>query len=324
MFVFASAVSFSQQKTNLLHDTISLCVGDSATLELKHYFDNTTSVNWTTPYGIIANTKKISAHKAGKYYVRVTSPNFASALIDSSYVKLYFMPKRSLRDTTVCKEKSIFLNAKNDGMRYTWNTNETTQKIKVETAGTYWVRITNGVCVLTDTVNVRFVQGSNALINKDVMFCLNEENKLLSVKVNSGTKILWNTGETSASIKATKEGTYWVKTQANYCEAQTDTVKVKLKVCECEMIIPNSFTPNEDGRNDYFFPVLQCEYSYFVLTITDRWNNTIFSSNSPHAKWDGRFKGNLCPEDIYVYKIESTEKGSDKKQVRSGRISLFR
>lgn len=303
---------------------MSLCLGDSATLELKHYFDNTTLVNWTTPYGIVTNANKISAHKAGKYFVKITSPNFASALIDSSYVKLYAMPKRMLRDTTVCKEKSILLDAKNEGMRYAWSTNETTQKIKVETSGTYRVRITNGACVLLDTVSVRFLKSSGALINKEMTFCLNEENKLLTVKVSPNTKVLWSTGETLSSIKASKEGTYWVKTQANHCEAQTDTVRVKLKVCECEMMIPNSFTPNEDGRNDYFFPVLQCEYSYFVLTITDRWGNTVFLSNNINAKWDGRFKGNLCPEDIYVYKIESTEKGSDKKQVRNGRVSLFR
>lgn len=303
---------------------MSFCIGDSTTLELKYYFDNRTSVNWTTPYGIVTNTKKISANKTGKYYVKVTSPDFSAALVDSSYVKLYSIPKRTLRDTTVCKGKSITLDAKNEGMRYSWNTNETTQKIKIENSGTYWVRITNGACVLVDTVNVRLLQGANATINKEVVFCLNEENKLLTVKVNPNTKILWNTGETSASIKATKEGNYWVKTQAHYCEEQTDTVRVKLKVCECEMIIPNSFTPNEDGKNDYFFPVLQCEYSYFVITITDRWNNTIFSSNNVNAKWDGRFKGNLCPEDIYVYRIESTEKGNDKKQVRTGKISLFR
>ena len=90
------------------------------------------------------------------------------------------------------------------------------------------------------------------------------------------------------------------------------------------MMVPNSFTPNEDNRNDFFFPVMQCEYSYYTITITDRWTNTVFSSNNINAKWDGRFKGNLCPEDIYVYKIESIEKGSEKRLVRNGHISLFR
>ena len=91
-----------------------------------------------------------------------------------------------------------------------------------------------------------------------------------------------------------------------------------------KVLIPNNFTPNEDFRNDYFTVTSQCEYSNFVLTINDRWGYTVFTSNNVNAKWDGRFKGNLCPEDIYSYQLETTEKLSGKKQVRSGHVSLFR
>ena len=291
---------------------------------MRFQFDNNTSINWTTPYSIVTNTRKIGASRPGKYYVKIVSPQFATPLIDSTYVRIYAKPKSYLRDTTICKGKSVILDAKNPGMRYFWSTYENTQKIKVENSGLYWVKVTNGSCVKTDSLNVRLLQGGGATINSEMLFCLNESNKQLTVKVNPGTKILWNTGATSPSINATKEGVYWVKTQTNNCGLQVDTVRVKLKVCECEMMIPNSFTPNEDNRNDYFFPVMQCEYSYYTLTVSDRWGNTVFFTNNINAKWDGRFKGNLCPEDIYVYRIESTEKGTDKKLIRNGHISLFR
>ena len=101
-------------------------------------------------------------------------------------------------------------------------------------------------------------------------------------------------------------------------------MRVKLKACDCEIIVPNSFTPNEDGRNDYFFPVLSCDYSYYLFTVFDRWENIVFTSNNINAKWDGRFKGNLCPDDIYVYHIETIEKNTGKKEPRDGKISLFR
>jgi gliding motility-associated-like protein len=144
------------------------------------------------------------------------------------------------------------------------------------------------------------------------------------VKVNPNSKVVWNTGATTPAISVTKEGMYWVKTESKDCGTQIDSVKVKLKPCDCELLIPNSFTPNEDNKNDYFFPVFQCEYTYYSLVISDRWGNTVFSTNNLSAKWDGRFKGNLCPEDIYVYRFESTEKGNDKKLIRTGHISLFR
>jgi gliding motility-associated-like protein len=312
------------QKYRLLRDSIGFCQGDSAFVEIKQQLDNSTSIVWTTPSGIITNTKKVRARKAGKYYVKLSSPQFVSPMIDSSIVSIYTRPRLYLRDTVICKGKSVVLDAKNPGMHYLWNTFETTQKIKVESPGRYWVVITNGSCNSFDTVYIKPVQGSGVSVNNEATFCLNEENRIISVKANPGTRILWSTGATSQSIYAIKEGTYWVRTEINNCGAQVDTIKVKLKVCECEMMIPNSFTPNEDNRNDYFFPVAQCEYSYYMMTITDRWGNTVFTTNNITAKWDGRFKGNLCPEDIYIFRIESTEKGSDKKLVRNGHISLFR
>lgn len=237
---------------------------------------------------------------------------------------MYAKPKLNLRDTTLCKGKTFYLDAKNSGLKYMWSTGEFTQKIKVENSGNYWVKASNVGCTITTSVNVKFLQGTNVNFSNETQFCLSEQNKLLSIKPTSGTKIIWNTGATSSSITVTKEGTYWVTTQNKNCGTQTDSVKVKMKACDCEMIIPSSFTPNEDNRNDYFFPVLQCEYSYFVLTISDKWGNTVFSANSVNGKWDGRFKGNLCAEDNYIYKIESQEKGSDKKLTRNGHISLFR
>jgi gliding motility-associated-like protein len=281
-------------------------------------------VTWTTPSGIITNTKKIVARRPGKYYVRLVSPHFATPLNDSCVVKTYERPRLLLRDTVLCKGKSLVLDARNSGMQYLWNTFETTQKIRISNPGMYWVVIMNGRCQMVDTVQVRFSPGTGLTVSSETVFCINDDNRVISVKVNPGTKIQWSTGATSPSIYAIKEGTYWVKTEMNNCGVQTDTIRVKLKVCECEMIIPNSFTPNEDNRNDYFFPVVQCDYSHYMMSVTDRWGNTVFSTNNVNTKWDGRFKGNLCPEDIYIYRIETTEKGSDKKQVRHGHVSLFR
>lgn len=319
-----SCFSLWAQRPNLLRDSLGFCFGDSSYVEIKQQLDNNVSIQWTTPHGIITNTKKVKAQLKGKYYVRLSSPLYVAPVFDSTYVYIYPRPKVQLRDTIICKGRSVILDAKNPGVQYLWNTFETTQKIKVDNPGRYWVSMFNGGCNVIDTVYIKAVQGSGVSVQNDVTFCLNDETRIISVKTNPGTKVLWSTGATSGSIYAIKEGVYWVKTEINNCGAQVDTIKVKFKVCECEMIIPSSFTPNEDNRNDYFSPVMQCDYNYFSITISDRWGNTVYTSSSVNARWDGRFKGNLCPEDIYIYHIESIEKGSDKKQVRNGHISLFR
>ena len=103
-----------------------------------------------------------------------------------------------------------------------------------------------------------------------------------------------------------------------------DSVVIKYKNCDCDVYIPNSFTPNDDDRNDVFSPIFQCEYNYFSLTIFDRWGNTVYTSTNINAKWDGKFKGNPCPDDVYVYRLEAIQRGNDKKLVRNVHIYLFR
>ena len=323
LFLLSVTCGFGQE-VDLLPDTLRFCVGDSAHLEIKSNYDNYSAINWITPNGIISNTNKVNASKAGKYFVRANSAYFSKQFSDSCFVLVLLKPKSAIRDTFFCKNMPIVLNAKNEGLIYLWNTGERTQTITVSKGNKYWVKISNGICSVSDTILVNQLQGSGSQLPKEMSFCLSEPNKLLTVKANAGTNYLWNTGATSSVIPIFNEGVYWVRTEIPNCGSKIDSVTVSLKVCECEMMIPNSFTPNEDGRNDYFFPVMQCEYSYFNLTITDRWANTVFTAYQSSAKWDGRFKGNLCPEDIYIYKIESIESGSQKKQVRSGHLSLIR
>lgn len=318
------AVAAPAQRGKLLPDTMRFCSDDTlAFIELKNNFDRAAQIEWQTPAKTVNGARKIEVSRlAGKYRLRVVSTQ--GVFRDSTFVRMYARPRSQLRDTTLCKGQVLVLDARNPGMRYTWSTHESAQRIRVEASGRYWVKIANAGCSLVDTVRVKFVQVAAPSFNGEMVFCLNDENKLLSVKTAPENKILWSTGSTAPAIIATREGTYWVRTESKTCGVQTDSVHVKLKACECEILVPNSFTPNEDNRNDYFFPVSACEYTFYNLIISDRWGNTVFTGNSINARWDGRFKGNLCPEDIYVYRLETVEKGSDKKLVRNGHISLFR
>jgi gliding motility-associated-like protein len=308
----------------LMPDTLRICQGDSILLDIQQSYDNYSSVYWTTPAGIITNTSRLTIKKGGKYAVKAESAYFSKQIKDSVFLKVLSRPVKHLRDTVLCGNTTLILGTRYPGYYHLWSTGQKTPKIEIYKEGTYWVKISNGVCSYTDSVEVKAVTSTKSLLPKEMGFCLSEYSKSLSVKVGRETKLLWSTGATSYSTAVTTEGIYWVQSSLAPCGEFRDSIRVFFKVCECEMIIPNSFTPNEDNRNDYFYPVAECEYTYFNLSISDRWGNSIFTTYQSNGKWDGRFKGNLCPEDIYVYKIETIEKGTDKKQVRTGHVSLFR
>jgi len=307
---------------NLLPDTTVICVGDSFLLKFpEDQVSKSATYNWQTPKAIIVHTKQLFIKHKGLHVVKIYDGK--KLLIDSTYLKLNEKPRFKLRDTVLCGGP-IIVNSKNKAYKNTWSNGESGDQIKIDKPGTYWVKINNKGCALTDTFKVSTGLSITTNFGKELLVCENEPNKVLSVKAPSDVKFYWNTGAITSSINATKEGIYWVKSTSKVCGTKTDSVTVKYKNCECDVFIPNSFTPNDDDRNDYFWPIFQCDYSYFSLTIMDRWGNTVYTSTNMNGKWDGKFKGNPCPDDVYVYRIEAIQKGNDKKIVRNGHISLFR
>lgn len=328
IFIFALTILHAQlssqvKSLNYLPDTIGICYGDSFLIKFpEDRFSKSATFEFFTPRIIILHTKQIYAKYPGLYTIKINDGK--KTFFDTTYIKTNEKPRLRIRDTLLCSDKGILITPKNKSYKYTWSTGETSDNFFVDKPGKYWVKINNKGCVYIDSFQVNSAAIATPNFGKEYIVCENEPNKILSVKAHSDVKLYWNNGSNTNSISVNKEGYYWVKSVSKTCGTRTDSVYVKYKNCDCDVFIPNSFTPNDDDKNDFFCPVFQCDYSYFSLTIFDRWGNTVYTSNNINGKWDGRFKGNPCPDDVYIYRIEAIQKGNEKKMTRSGHISLFR
>jgi gliding motility-associated-like protein len=86
-----------------------------------------------------------------------------------------------------------------------------------------------------------------------------------------------------------------------------DTLKKKVHVeDDYAFYIPNSFTPNGDGENDFFYGTGFRIFS-FKMSIYNRWGDLIYETNDIGKPWDGRFNGNPAQSDVYIYKITTTD-----------------
>lgn len=88
-----------------------------------------------------------------------------------------------------------------------------------------------------------------------------------------------------------------------------DTVKHEIFIGpEFTFFIPNFFSPNGDGVNDYFFGsgIGIIKYEMFIF---DRWGNLIFQGNELNDKWDGKanYGVNQAQQDVYVWKVTLTD-----------------
>ena len=102
-----------------------------------------------------------------------------------------------------------------------------------------------------------------------------------------------------------------------------DTIHARVEVKpEYLYIIPNAFTPNGDGINDYFIGQ-GIGVKNFSMYIFDRWGAKIYETTSQSAPWDGRLNDHPVQDDVYIYKIALTDVFESYHEF-IGRVSLVR
>jgi gliding motility-associated-like protein len=98
-------------------------------------------------------------------------------------------------------------------------------------------------------------------------------------------------------------------------------------VIEQGFFVPNAFTPNDDGDNDFFNPILP-EVNHFKMSIFSRWGDLVYTTTVKDAGWCGHsFSGVLLDVDVYVWEIQyELADDPDKKGIQTmrGTVNLIR
>lgn len=110
----------------------------------------------------------------------------------------------------------------------------------------------------------------------------------------------------------------------------TDTATISI-IAACTgdaVFIPNTFSPNNDGMNDYFYPRSASSINIKSFNIFNRWGQLIFqnqnfSSNNSAYGWNGKYRNKLQDADVYIY-VAELECGDGRVFIKKGNISLIR
>lgn len=88
--------------------------------------------------------------------------------------------------------------------------------------------------------------------------------------------------------------------------------------------VPNAFTPNGSGLNDYFMPstgfVDIVDYSF---TVFNRWGELLYETNDVHGAWDGKYKSHRCEPGVYVWLL-TFKTASGQYIDQKGTVTLIR
>ena len=105
----------------------------------------------------------------------------------------------------------------------------------------------------------------------------------------------------------------------------SDTAGKWIYVITCpDLVVPNAFTPNGDGINDFFY-ALGNNVDAIDMLIFNRWGQMIFETKTPgrDSGWDGTFKGKPQPIGVYAWVLKATLKDGTPVK-KKGNVTLIR
>lgn len=99
-----------------------------------------------------------------------------------------------------------------------------------------------------------------------------------------------------------------IATNAGGCKTE-DRITIEVVCNNGNVFVPNTFSPNNDGSNDLFYPRGKGISGIKSMLIFNRWGAVVFQKssfqiNDPTAAWDGTYNGKPADADVFVYQLE--------------------
>jgi len=218
-------------------------------------------------------------------------------------------------------------------VKYLWNElMETTSTLANLKAGTYKVTVSDSFCVIDKTITVAHINApvANFTFSDDVI----RNNVFIITDLSHGTVQTWEwdmgdgTKQTGKKIDYiyTQSGDYTISLKVTDINGCMDSISKIIRIYdELEIWIPNTFTPNKDGLNDTWKPVISNYVKTgYQLFVYDRWGQVIFHTTDTEKEWDGIVNGkSAAPNAVYSYYI-IVKDISKKDHKFTGKITLIR
>ncbi len=280
-------------------------------------------ISWSGPNNFTASTASITNLVAGTYDLVIVDKNLCTArqsyeLKQPGKAAVLFEPSYSVSggyniNCNGGKTGSITATALNavGNVSYNWYDGSTTNIRTGLAAGSYRLITTdaNG-CTADSTQQLTEPRPIQVVYYVIKPFCADKPDGAISLTVTGGDdsgiyEYKWFDNSSESSVTNLIPGFYTVEvTDKNRCTVK-ETIEVKPENESC-LIMPEAFTPNEDGINDYWEIINIDLYPKAEVTIYNRWGQSVWTSDKGYVtKWDGNdSRGYKLPLDSYHYAID--------------------
>lgn len=295
---------------------------------------------WAGPNGFFDNISFphiffSSLSDSGMYYVQITTLGGCRAT-DSTYVTMIGTNVNAWPDTVICKGTAAQLRA-STGVSYAWtpatslsSTVTANPKATPEKTTVYTVKVTD-IFGCSDTAHVE-VRVKNSLAVKAIIegtdyLCRSYDSASFTDRsIGEIQSWYWDFGNGQTSMTSEPAAQYYmipinrdnfsvkllVKDTAGCADSTYHLVKV---ADNCYIAVPSAFTPNNDGKNDFLFPLNAYKATHLTFRVFNRVGQLVFETRDWTRKWDGKMSGIEQAPGVYVWMLDYTD-------VSKKRISL--
>ncbi|HWB62547.1 MAG TPA: gliding motility-associated C-terminal domain-containing protein, partial [Chitinophagales bacterium] len=287
-----------------------------------------------------SSTQNLSGLTAGTYNVTITDSHLCTVTATAQVIEPPVLSVSNVYDNPTCADNTpdgnmtITATGGTPAYRFAWADGSTGDNRTNLTAGTYNITVSDANnCSVSTSAILEYQFQFSLTTQPDVTIKLGESVALAyTVTGNPGNySIIWNPDgalncNTCASpvAKPIYTTSYQVQITNNAgCSASGEiTVTV---VPEHDIFIPNVFSPNGDGNNDFFTVYGKKEtWKQFSIEIFNRIGEKVFDSNDMHFEWLGLYKGAPLPAGIYIYQASVVYIDNYTPKLLTGSITLVR
>lgn len=268
------------------------------------------------------NGQNLIGVNAGTYTVTITdayscTASVSAIITDTPPPTVYFSNIQS--DT--CRKQTgaayLTVSGGHPPYSYQWScdTANTGTCVTKLSEGTYYVSVTDSFCSKIVPFTIPLIPGPKADFKFYPPIATIDKPEFRFEDWSTGIIDYWDWNFGDITWSNLKDPTHSYTAVGNYNVTLTisntfgciDSItKTAIVIDRITLFVPNCFTPNGDGVNDYFFVLGQniTDYEFFLYS---RWGELIYHSTDLNEAWNGRYKGSVVPEGVYSWLINYTE-----------------
>lgn len=336
----------------------SICPGENANISATASGGNggPYNFNWTnndgTGWTFNGDNTNVNPTTSAWYYAAITDGCSTPAVIDSVLIYVHDAPAVTFIADTVagCEPLTVtFTNTTNPaqlGGSCIWDFGDSSTPVDAcgqvthtyTTAGVYDVTLTvtasygcTGTTTVNQMINVYPIPTADFSFSPEPATIVDPTIYFEDLSTGAATwdwtfGELGSSNEQNPSFEFPAPGTYPVELIVTSQYGCTSSIMDSVQIDDVfSLYVPNAFTPDGDGVNDVFLPIIMGaddkDYTFFIF---NRWGELIWEAHHLDIGWDGMSKGQMSKTDVYVWKINVADAQTNEVHEYVGHVTLLK